>query len=87
MDKENQPINQTTEPIETDETKSFAELLAESEIGTDRLKPGQRVDVVIVKITPERRPSRPPGTQRRRGQRHRQRGGPDSSLLPVFPQQ
>src|SRR3990172_540702 len=35
------------------EEKSFAELMAESELGKDRLRPGQKVQAVIVKISPE----------------------------------
>lgn len=51
MDNENENI---PSPLNGDEdAKSFAELLAETEVGKDRLKPGQRVDAVIVKITPE----------------------------------
>jgi len=38
---------------EEDGEKSFAELLGESEPERGRLKPGQRVDAIIVKITPE----------------------------------
>jgi len=53
MDNENKTTNESNELTETEETKSFAELLAESEIGNNRLKPGQKVEVVIVKITPE----------------------------------
>lgn len=36
-----------------EEEKSFAELLDESEPDRGRLKPGQRVEAVVVKITPE----------------------------------
>ena len=36
-----------------DEEKSFAELLEESGLASDYLRPGQKVDAVIVKITPE----------------------------------
>ncbi|MBN1380736.1 MAG: 30S ribosomal protein S1 [Deltaproteobacteria bacterium] len=36
---------------DTDETKSFADLLAETEIGKDWLQPGQKVEAKIVKIT------------------------------------
>ena len=45
--------------VETDrlndqnEEKSFAQLLEESGVGRDYLRPGQKVDAVIVKITPE----------------------------------
>jgi len=35
------------------EEKSFAELLEESGVGRDYLRPGQKVEAVIVKITPE----------------------------------
>jgi len=38
---------------EQTDDKSFAELLAENEPEMDRMKPGQRVEAVIVKITPE----------------------------------
>ncbi|MHB8769392.1 MAG: 30S ribosomal protein S1 [Syntrophales bacterium] len=44
--------DRTQEEGESDE-KSFAELLNESEPERGRLKPGQRVEAVVVKITPE----------------------------------
>jgi small subunit ribosomal protein S1 len=50
MDKENQMNDESTE---TAETKSFAELLSETEISRDWMQPGQKVEAVIVKITPE----------------------------------
>ncbi|MBN1663192.1 MAG: 30S ribosomal protein S1 [Deltaproteobacteria bacterium] len=53
MDTENQTTNESQELNETEETKSFAELLAETEVTKDWLKPGQKVEVMIVKITPE----------------------------------
>jgi small subunit ribosomal protein S1 len=53
MDKENQTTNESDGLSEADEMKSFAELLAETEVGNDRLKPGQKVEAMIVKITPE----------------------------------
>ncbi len=43
----------TNELDNQNEEKSFAELLEESGIGRDYLRPGQKVDAVIVKITPE----------------------------------
>ena len=47
-------MEETTQRIgEEGGEKSFAELLEESGMGEERLKPGQRVEAVIVKITPE----------------------------------
>jgi small subunit ribosomal protein S1 len=45
-EEKNQQTNQEDE-------KSFAELLAESGLASDYLRPGQKVEAVIVKITPE----------------------------------
>jgi len=46
-------MEETNQKMEEGEEKSFAELLGESEPERGWLKPGQRVDAVIVKITPE----------------------------------
>ncbi|MDI6726820.1 MAG: S1 RNA-binding domain-containing protein, partial [Smithellaceae bacterium] len=42
-----------SEDIEQPEEMSFAELLAETSMGKGRLKPGERIQAPIVKITPE----------------------------------
>ena len=44
---------ENNELVGPDDGKSFAELLEESGIGNDFLRPGQKVEAVIVKITPE----------------------------------